>query len=208
MAISYAKSLAIIDEKNCIGCTLCIKACPFDAIIGASQQLHSVVKQLCTGCKLCIEPCPVDCISMVDNHELDNILPDATNFSQHKACIDCDKCAPVCPSNLSPDVLYKELKTNKYHRLTELMIDKCTACGECNKVCPSHIPLSQSFTYGNAMLAIKNQQKEFSLESKKRLKQRELRLANKASSKDSMLANNKLNIADKLQALKNSQLNS
>lgn len=57
--------LAQIDEAHCIGCTLCIQACPTDAIVGASKQMHTVIPDACTGCKLCIAPCPVDCIDMV-----------------------------------------------------------------------------------------------------------------------------------------------
>jgi electron transport complex protein RnfB len=58
------KSVAVIDENTCIGCTLCIQACPVDAIVGASKQLHTIVSELCTGCELCLAPCPVDCIGM------------------------------------------------------------------------------------------------------------------------------------------------
>lgn len=60
-----ALHIAVIDEAHCIGCTLCIQACPVDAIVGANKLMHSVVPDLCTGCELCVAPCPVDCISMV-----------------------------------------------------------------------------------------------------------------------------------------------
>ena len=59
------RALAVIDEAWCIGCTLCIKACPVDAIVGASKLMHTVVDPLCTGCELCIPVCPVDCIGLV-----------------------------------------------------------------------------------------------------------------------------------------------
>ncbi len=56
--------LAVIDEAWCIGCTLCIKACPVDCIIGASKVMHTVIDDQCTGCELCVPACPVDCIAM------------------------------------------------------------------------------------------------------------------------------------------------
>lgn len=65
--IPTGKYIARIVEQECIGCTLCIKACPFDAIIGASKHLHTVITQNCTGCKLCLPPCPVDCIELDAN---------------------------------------------------------------------------------------------------------------------------------------------
>ena len=61
----HPRAVAFIDEALCIGCTLCIQACPVDAILGAPKQMHSIIESMCTGCDLCIPPCPVDCISMV-----------------------------------------------------------------------------------------------------------------------------------------------
>ena len=57
---------AVIDEAVCIGCTLCLQACPVDAISGAAKLMHTVIAAECTGCELCLPPCPVDCIAMVE----------------------------------------------------------------------------------------------------------------------------------------------
>lgn len=69
--VAQPRRVALIDEARCIGCTLCILACPVDAIAGARKQMHTVIAELCTGCDLCLPPCPVDCIDMVP-------APDAT----------------------------------------------------------------------------------------------------------------------------------
>ncbi|MDH3440719.1 MAG: RnfABCDGE type electron transport complex subunit B, partial [Gammaproteobacteria bacterium] len=60
-----AVQIAVIDESLCIGCTHCRTACPVDAITGAHQFMHTVIRSECTGCELCVAPCPVDCISML-----------------------------------------------------------------------------------------------------------------------------------------------
>ncbi|MFC5474123.1 electron transport complex subunit RsxB [Paraherbaspirillum soli] len=64
--VERPRQRAVIDEATCIGCTLCIQACPVDAIVGAAKQMHTVIADLCTGCDLCVAPCPVDCIAMVE----------------------------------------------------------------------------------------------------------------------------------------------
>jgi electron transport complex protein RnfB len=56
--------VAFVDEAWCIGCTLCIAACPVDAIVGAAKRMHAIIETLCTGCELCIAPCPVECIHL------------------------------------------------------------------------------------------------------------------------------------------------
>ena len=68
------RQVAWIDEAWCIGCTLCIKACPADCIVGASKAMHTVIEPLCTGCELCLPACPVDCI------HLESVTPGRTGW--------------------------------------------------------------------------------------------------------------------------------
>ena len=63
--IEAPRQLAVIDEAWCIGCTLCLAACPVDCIVGGPKAMHSVIDALCTGCELCVPACPVDCISLL-----------------------------------------------------------------------------------------------------------------------------------------------
>jgi electron transport complex protein RnfB len=73
------RRVAIIDEAWCIGCTLCIKACPTDAILGANKLMHTVIEPWCTGCELCIPVCPVDCIA------LENVTGEQTGWAAWSA---------------------------------------------------------------------------------------------------------------------------
>lgn len=73
------RAVAFIDESWCIGCTLCIKACPTDAIVGSHKKMHTVIEPYCTGCELCIPVCPVDCI------QLENITGTATGWAAWSA---------------------------------------------------------------------------------------------------------------------------
>ena len=68
------RTIAVIDEAWCIGCTLCLKVCPTDAILGVNKQMHTVIEPHCTGCELCVPVCPVDCIS------LENVTGDRTGW--------------------------------------------------------------------------------------------------------------------------------
>ncbi len=63
------KHVAVINEDVCIGCVMCIKACPTDAILGSAKVMHTVIERDCTGCELCIEPCPVDCIDLLPHRQ-------------------------------------------------------------------------------------------------------------------------------------------
>ncbi len=78
--------IARIDEANCIGCTLCIQACPVDAIVGAPKLMHTVIASQCTGCELCLPPCPVDCIELVPVRNLATALvPGHRGFDRDEA---------------------------------------------------------------------------------------------------------------------------
>ncbi|KHD06092.1 electron transporter RnfB [Candidatus Thiomargarita nelsonii] len=88
--VEQAQMLAEIDELNCIGCTLCVQACPVDAILGAPKQMHTVIAQECTGCELCVAPCPVDCIKMVPIPQAVNTwkwpYPGVQSTPQYSSC--------------------------------------------------------------------------------------------------------------------------
>ena len=73
--VESTRMLAVIDENWCIGCTLCIEACPTDAIFGSNKLMHTVIESYCTGCELCIPVCPVDCI------QLENVSASATGWN-------------------------------------------------------------------------------------------------------------------------------
>jgi electron transport complex protein RnfB len=69
------RSTVFIDENWCIGCTLCVKVCPTDAIMGSNKLMHTVLPAYCTGCELCLPVCPVDCI------EVENVSGTATGWA-------------------------------------------------------------------------------------------------------------------------------
>lgn len=92
------QTVAVIDESRCIGCTLCIAACPADAIVGANGMMHTVIEKYCIGCDLCVPPCPVDCIEMVPS------LRDWTeaDVSAAKGRIRARKARLVAPAEIAP----------------------------------------------------------------------------------------------------------
>ncbi len=172
------KSVAVIAEHDCIGCTLCIQACPVDAIVGASKQMHTIITAECTGCELCVAPCPVDCISMVVIEE--NIatrkwphpvyalaVAPAPKFQANNSiivsvekllpppppampCIRCTRCVDVCPADLQPQDLFWFAQAKQFDKAQAFSLDDCTECGACNDVCPSHIPLVDYYRYAKS----------------------------------------------------------
>ncbi len=87
-SVGKPPAVARIDEAACIGCTLCIQACPVDAIVGAANLMHTVIAAECSGCELCLPPCPVDCIAMIETGEAathEDRLKRATRYKRRYA---------------------------------------------------------------------------------------------------------------------------
>ncbi len=162
---------ARIREEDCIGCTLCIKACPVDAIIGSQNLMHSVIDANCTGCELCLPPCPVDCIDLVAQ------VPVTTERSKPAfptPCIFCGACVPVCPKQLSPHVLLLAYDQPEAQRAANL--SGCVECTLCDQVCPSEIPLTKTFQSMKHNSQLRAEQKDFAEATEQRYLAREKRI--------------------------------
>ena len=133
-------AVARIVEPDCIGCALCIDACPVDAIAGASKYLHAVIPERCTGCELCIPACPVDCIELVARSE-EVTEPPAPANAATLPCIGCGRCEPACPVDLKPEVLHVAFETGD----TDTSVVDCIECTACTRACPSGIDLVGEF---------------------------------------------------------------
>ncbi|MFT5211717.1 MAG: electron transport complex protein RnfB [Flavobacterium sp.] len=179
-----ASAIAVIREEECIGCTFCIQACPVDAIIGAPQQMHSIIDRDCTGCELCLEPCPVDCIEMVALSE----KPDDKKSRQKPIrqlkvlsssavapCIRCGECEIQCPKDLAPQELYWQRSDDA--AMSRLDLDACIECRICDRVCPSHIPLTQAFITSKNRIKIEKNKKQLADKAELQYQTREERIA-------------------------------
>ena len=93
--------VALIDEAACIGCTLCIRVCPTDAIVGARGRMHTVIAERCTGCRLCVPPCPVDCIAMRPAGRAWTAVDAARANARHDARVARLAAASLAPQSVS-----------------------------------------------------------------------------------------------------------
>lgn len=133
--------IARIVEKDCVGCALCIDACPVDAIAGASKYLHAVIPERCTGCELCIPACPVDCIELLPrSNDVANPAPADAEYAP-LPCIACGWCESACPVDLNPQALHVAFETGA----TDSTAFECIECTACTRACPSGIDLVGEF---------------------------------------------------------------
>ena len=164
--------LAVIREEECIGCTLCIAACPVDAIVGAHQLMHTVIATDCTGCDLCRDPCPVDCIDLIEAPGEET----HAEFREHAIpCINCGQCNEACPRNLQPQLLYWFRENGD--QTNALNLDSCIVCGLCDNVCPSEIPLTHTFKVAKQRKTAATQKAQLATETEQRYLARGTRLA-------------------------------
>ena len=173
---------AVIREQDCIGCTFCIQACPVDAIVGAAQQMHTVIADECTGCELCLPPCPVDCIDLIALPEPELPLP--TKSLSEQACIRCGLCVDACPVDLLPQQLYWFIQGQAYDKAAAHRLEDCIECGLCHAVCPSHIPLVQYYQLGKVVLQQQEDQHQLARHAQGRFQQHENRLARQSAEQE------------------------
>jgi electron transport complex protein RnfB len=169
-------AVAMIREAECIGCTLCIQACPVDAIIGAQQMMHTILTNECTGCELCLEPCPVDCIDMLDDaiSTITALPPEPVETATPGPCIHCGVCQVVCPRDLAPQQLL--LLKNAVSVAAPLGLLDCIECRICDRICPADIPLTDIFHDLKHELHLINEEKISAEYAESRFTQREVRL--------------------------------
>ena len=167
-------AIARIQEPACIGCALCVGACPVDAIVGAPGFMHTVIEDQCTGCELCLPACPVDCIELVtvpdnpappmpkartsssgDDHlaeerrvgteSLKPLGRSSAPRGTDAPCIGCNRCEPQCPEALAPQHLLRLIRAGQLNSAAETGLDRCIECRLCDRACPSGIPLAHLF---------------------------------------------------------------
>lgn len=136
------KQIAVIDESICIGCVMCIKACPTDAIVGAAKLMHTVIEIDCTGCELCVEPCPVDCIEMIDQSHKpdlgwrwDDYSPAATTRARMQTNAKIERETKRAQANSSIKKL-KQLREQKDSEQIKLDIAAAVARANANRKQP------------------------------------------------------------------------
>lgn len=167
---------AVIREDECIGCTLCIQACPVDAIVGSANMMHTVIESECTGCELCLPPCPVDCIDLVPAAADVSEVKDAPAIgADAMECIRCGLCEAACPRELAPQDLYWYREDDD--ALGSLDLDQCIECRRCDRVCPSSIPLTLHFQQSKQRLREREQAAARAAHAEARFEARQARLA-------------------------------
>lgn len=198
--------VAKVREPECVGCALCIKACPVDAIIGAPGFMHTVLERHCTGCELCLPACPVDCIDLMPAPSpAAPAPPSAVRKGRHTTlgrlvgqpmrhlasgrpgrpqaatkdapCIGCNRCEEACPEELAPQHLLRLLRAGQSAQAAAADLGKCIECRLCDRACPTAIPLAGIFHRAKSKLAQRAAKGANAAAAKARFKAHRARLA-------------------------------
>lgn len=176
--------LAVIDESACIGCALCLPACPVDAIVGAPNFMHTVITADCTGCELCVAPCPVDCIEMIEAATpvpaLHRRHTPALPQNRQRPCIHCGRCEPVCPESLPAMTLLHLVRSNHLDEAISAGLNDCIDCSLCDNACPSEIPMARAFATAKVESQIDAARLATAERYKQRFKAHQIRVAEQA----------------------------
>ena len=182
--VDKPRQVAVVREQDCIGCALCLAACPVDAIVGSARRMHTVISSQCTGCELCLPPCPVDCIDMETLAE-----PFAAPTTAATApCIRCGDCTPVCPRHLEPHTLYAFSLAGEHRKAAAANLSACIECGLCERACPAGIPLVAYFQHAKTQLRQAQHNRVFAQRARERFERREARLTHARQQRDSRLS--------------------
>ncbi len=172
---------ARIDESECIGCFLCVDACPVDAIVGAPKYLHTVLEERCTGCELCLPPCPVDCIDLIPIGDAVRAPPPPATAAAD--CIRCGRCDAACPEGLSVEHLWWVSRGEDLAEAVTAGLGDCIECGLCNPPCPSGIDLVGSFVSARIRLAEQRRADADSVIARTHVAEHQARLAREEAAK-------------------------
>lgn len=197
-------STARIVEKDCIGCTLCLEACPVDAIIGSYGYMHSVIEEQCTGCELCLPSCPMDCIEMHASDTPSFIAEPVVNTGA--ACIHCGRCSEACPVALPAHNLYQLVHANDIRDAISSGLSECILCEACDVVCPSDIPLTAIYRSAKQQYRHEEQYRKLSFQAQQRHQAHNVRLSKIAQQAEQNRKTSKALLKEKILAKSNHPL--
>ncbi len=187
-AATPTPQVAKIREPDCIGCFLCVQACPVDAIVGAHGFMHTVLEAQCTGCELCLPACPMDCIELVSmpagpttalvpkrSGQRQGLRPKLENAQA--PCIACNWCESQCPEALAPQHLLRLTRGGQLDQAVHAGLNQCIECRICDRICPSQIPLAGLFNIAKNELVQQAARQAAAAKAKARFEARTQRLA-------------------------------
>jgi formate hydrogenlyase subunit 6/NADH:ubiquinone oxidoreductase subunit I len=128
--------MAYFITRDCIGCTLCARICPTEAIRGEKKQRHCIDAALCIECGACGRICPRQAVRdpfgrMVKREKKKDWKKPVFNLD---ACMACGMCVDACPAGCLELGAPSGKDKNAYPVLADS--EACLGCGFCVDECP------------------------------------------------------------------------